>query len=205
MIGKTKYDAMNKAIAMADGEWVLMLNAGDVLAGDYVLERIFQDRQYTAAVLYGHTVVAEACRGKTFFRKVPAKPLTHFGLGMPFCHQSVFSRSWVLREYRFNTEFRLVADYDQFLRLWRDGKEFQQLDIYISVFDNSGVSMRHPLRTIWEYGKVRKKAGFRQSSGWLRNILPQIKAALRNTARKLLPGMFYSSFRGWQKEFPRDI
>ena len=56
------YDAMNKAIALAEGQWVLMLNAGDLLAEDTVLERVFREPCDGADVLYGHMVVAEESR-----------------------------------------------------------------------------------------------------------------------------------------------
>ena len=47
------YDAMNKGIRLARGQWVLMLNAGDVLAHERVLENFFGAQTYSADIVYG--------------------------------------------------------------------------------------------------------------------------------------------------------
>lgn len=199
------YDAMNKAVAMAQGQWVLMLNAGDILAGDTVLARIFREPPEQTDVLYGHMVVTEESRGRMLYRKVPAKPLDFLWIGMPFCHQSAFVRREVLEKYPFNTDYRIVADYDQFLRIHRDGGVFRPVDVYVSVFNNDGVSMKNPLKTLREYDSVRQNLDLGGNSGGIRKLLAQGKAALRNTAKKLLPGLFYSEARGWKTEFPGDL
>lgn len=38
------YDAMNKGVKMASGEWLLMLNAGDIFANEHVLEEVFANQ-----------------------------------------------------------------------------------------------------------------------------------------------------------------
>ena len=199
------YDAMNKAIALAEGQWVLMLNAGDLLAGDTVLERVFREPCDGADVLYGHMVVAEESRGRMLYRKVTAKPLDFLSVGMPFCHQSAFVRRETLEKHPFNTDYRIVADYDQFLRIRRNGGVFRPVDVYVSVFYNDGISMKNPLKTLREYDDVRENLGLDGNSGGVRNLLANGKAALRNTVKKLLPGLFYSEARGWQSQFPKEL
>lgn len=199
------YDAMNKAITLAEGQWILMLNAGDILAGDTVLERVFRKPCDGADVLYGHMVVAEESRGQMLYRKVPAKPLDFLEVGMPFCHQSAFVRREILRAHPFNTAYRIVADYDQFLRIHRDGGVFLPVDVYVSVFYNDGISMKNPLKTLREYDRVREDLGMDGNAGGMGKLLAQGKAALRNTAKKLLPGVFYSEARGWRTRFPEDL
>lgn len=199
------YDAMNKAITLAEGQWILMLNAGDILAGDTVLERVFRESCDGADVLYGHMVVAEESRGRMLYRKVPAKHLDFLEVGMPFCHQSAFVRREILEKHPFNTAYRIVADYDQFLRIHRDGGVFLPVDVYVSVFYNDGISMKNPLKTLREYDRVREDLGMDGNAGGMGKLLAQGKAALRNTAKKLLPGVFYSGARGWSTRFPEDL
>lgn len=195
------YDAMNKGIGLAAGEWTLMLNAGDVFVSAGVLEKLFRDCD-GVDVLYGDAIFREEHRGKVYYRKMPAKDLSYFDVGMPFCHQSVFARSETLRRYPFDTAYRLVADYDQFYRMYRDGVPFRYAGRYVSVFDGSGVSMKNPLATMQEYGRVRKQAGIPGRKKVLLNTFLKTKAALRNLAKQCLPGMFFSKARGWQREFP---
>lgn len=47
------YNAMNKAIGMATGEYVIFMNAGDLFAGDDVLSRVFEKPEQ-ADIIYGH-------------------------------------------------------------------------------------------------------------------------------------------------------
>ena len=50
------YDAMNKGVGMATGEWVIFMNAGDVFAADDVLRRVFCQPLADADVVYGDVV-----------------------------------------------------------------------------------------------------------------------------------------------------
>ena len=72
------YDAMNKGVAMATGEWCIFLNAGDTFAADDVLNRVFQVPR-EADVIYGDVV-------KNGTVKAAEPP--HNSHRMYFCHQS---------------------------------------------------------------------------------------------------------------------
>jgi glycosyltransferase involved in cell wall biosynthesis len=196
------YDAMNKGIRLARGKWVLMLNAGDTLADPLVLEDLFGRGAASGDVLYGDAWFRDFHRGRPVYKPFPAMPLARIDEGLPFCHQSAFVRSRTLRRYPFDTDYRLVADYDQFYRMYRDGVPFRYAGRYVAVFDGSGVSMKNPLATMQEYGRVRKQAGIPCKKKVLLNTFLKTKAALRNLAKGCLPGMFFSKARGWQREFP---
>lgn len=47
------YNSMNKGSAKANGEYLLMLNAGDVLYNNQVLSKIFDNTNYTQDIIYG--------------------------------------------------------------------------------------------------------------------------------------------------------
>ena len=51
------YDAMNKGIRLAQGEWILFLNAGDLLASDDILVKIFVEKQQETDIIYGNSTV----------------------------------------------------------------------------------------------------------------------------------------------------
>lgn len=94
------YDAMNKGLALAQGDGVLFLNAGDTLEGD-VLARV-------SSVPCLIPVVTE----DVFGRRREMKPKSQW-LGMPYCHQGfIFPRSGL----RYDLKFCLAADYDYLLR-----------------------------------------------------------------------------------------
>lgn len=193
------YDAMNKGAMRSDGEWVIMLNAGDVLVNQNVLQNVFGDKTYTEDVVYGNTVLQECCNDVMLYKLVPARSLESLNTGMVFCHQSVFVRGDTLRKYLFDTSFKIVADYDLFVRLLLDGVQFKHIETYISVFDGSGVSMANPIDTLREYTAVREKAGFATDQGWLSRTKQKVKYSMRRVVRTSLPWLFYAKQRGWHQ------
>lgn len=142
MLGKTEgirwisepdkgiYDAMNKGIRMAEGEWVIFMNAGDVFASDDTLSKVFSVER-DADVIYGDVI-----KGDNIKKAEPP----HNGHRMYFCHQSAFVRTSCLKEFPFDIQHRMSADFKQIKQLYLAGKTFMQLDFPIAVFDTSGVS-----------------------------------------------------------------
>lgn len=136
------YDAMNKGINMAIGEWINYINAGDCFYSDTTLEDFFSsDISDETGVCYGNTL-----------------QIYDFGCGisqpkdfknnfvMPFIHQSSFVRKELLRKYRFDLKFKIVADFDFFFRLKRDEIAFQYIPQTVSRYNGQyGLSATNPL------------------------------------------------------------
>ncbi len=124
------YDAMNKAIRMATGEWVIFLNAGDTFVSADILTRIFS-RPRHADVIYGDVV-----KGGRIKRATPP----HNAHRMYFCHQSCLTHISCLREYPFDTAHAMSADLKLYKQLFKARKSFLQLPLAIAHFDTTGVS-----------------------------------------------------------------
>lgn len=124
------YDAMNKGIRLAQGQWVIFMNAGDTFASTDTLQRVFQESQ-EADVIYGDVIKWEHVK--------KAEP-PHNAHRMFFCHQSAFVKTSCLREFPFDTRHRMSADFKQIKQLYLSGKSFRQLDFPVAVFDTQGVS-----------------------------------------------------------------
>lgn len=124
------YDAMNKGVRMAQGTWVIFMNAGDTFASADTLERVFGNPQ-EADVIYGDVIKG----GR--IKKAEGPRNRH---RMFFCHQSAFLRRSCLREFPFDTRHRMSADFKQIKQLYLSGKNFCQLDFPVADFDTQGVS-----------------------------------------------------------------
>ena len=124
------YDAMNKGVRMARGEWVIFMNAGDTFASDDTLQRVFGSPQ-NADVIYGDVIKGE------LVKKAEAPRNAH---RMFYCHQSAFVRTRCLREFPFDIRHRMSADFKQVKQLYLSGKTFLQLDFPVANFDTQGVS-----------------------------------------------------------------
>lgn len=127
------YDAMNKGVKMAQGEWVIFMNAGDTFAGDDTLQRVFGN-PLDADVIYGDVIKGE------LVKKAEAPRNAH---RMFYCHQSAFVRTSCLREFPFDIRHRMSADFKQVKQLYLNGKRFRQLDFPVANFDTQGVSNRN--------------------------------------------------------------
>ena len=127
------YDAMNKGVKMAQGEWVIFMNAGDTFAGDDTLQRVFGN-PLDADVIYGDVIKGE------LVKKAEAPRNAH---RMFYCHQSAFVKTSCLREFPFDIRHRMSADFKQVKQLFLSGKRFRQLDFPVANFDTQGVSNRN--------------------------------------------------------------
>lgn len=134
------YDAMNKALLYATGEWIIFMNAGDLFYDNSVIGRVFGDN----TILNDINVVYGSTKSHMFFGNYIIKPASHHLLPicMPFCHQSIFVRTTVMKKYGFDTTIKLIADRKFLLDIYRNyPNSFFRVDTIISIYDAiSGVS-----------------------------------------------------------------
>lgn len=124
------YDAMNKGVAIATGEWCIFLNAGDTFASDNILNRVFRT-QHEADVIYGAVI-------KNGVVKPAEAP--HNSHRMYFCHQSCLTRMACLRRFPYDTTYPMSADFKLYKLLWKHHCRFFRLPFAIADFDTTGVS-----------------------------------------------------------------
>lgn len=107
------YDAMNKGLSHATGEWVNFMNAGDTFADDKVLTDLFDGKVYgdEIKVIGGNTKNVFADREEIHHAEhaeiIPQR--------LPFSHQASFVRKEVCR---FDTKYRIAADYNLFYNIF---------------------------------------------------------------------------------------
>lgn len=139
IISKDKgiFDAMNIAVENCSGDWVIFMNSGDLFYNDTVLSDVFINKNWDSSdVLYGHTLVRiSENRGYIVNH-------SHFFLeeGMSLCHQSLFVRKELVLKFPFDYHYKIKADYEQMLRLKRNGNIFTGINIIISDRSKEGVS-----------------------------------------------------------------
>jgi glycosyltransferase involved in cell wall biosynthesis len=124
------YDAMNKGVDAARGEWIILLNCGDRLASPDALE-IFRDKRYDVDIIYGDAII-EYPTFQTLYKKTP---LNELWKGMSFCHQATFARAPLMKEYKFNVRYKQSADFDFLNRAYEANKKFLYVDQLICLFD----------------------------------------------------------------------
>lgn len=136
------YDAMNKAAHMASGEYIIYMNSGDVFNDDIVVEQMIPFLAGGYDMVYGN-VIRSKSTGKILEKySGPFKEMRLLLSGKIMCHQSMFTRTTLMKEYSFDTEYSITADYDFVMRLMHDKRRvYYAKDIIVSRVDNiEGIS-----------------------------------------------------------------
>ena len=112
------YDAMNKGLKMAKGEWVNFMNAGDTFSDDHVLSDIFHGEiPNHVHIIGGHVEKIYPDHKEPQWAENPS--ITRYTL--PYCHQATFMR---IGNWQFDTNFKIAADYKvMYDCFWRYGEK----------------------------------------------------------------------------------
>ncbi|PAF45257.1 hypothetical protein BJI48_01150 [Helicobacter sp. 11S02596-1] len=132
------YDAMNKGVKHANGEWCNFMNSGDVFYANTTLEEMmsqYHARNTPGHILYGDTQVIFDPSCSKIMRSG-----THHKYHHRFTHQSSLILTSLLRTYPYDTRFKIAGDTAFFTQAYHLGYHFIQLDLVVCVFDLNGVS-----------------------------------------------------------------
>lgn len=147
------YDAMNKALGIAKGDYVMFLNAGDSLHSDDTLQQIADailENDYPG-VVYGQTDIVDAERHRIGSRHLSAPEnltLDSFKDGMLVCHQAFIA----LRKLtdNFSPFYKYSADYKWCINILQRSHRNTFINDVIVDYLDEGVTSRHRFASLWE-------------------------------------------------------
>jgi len=145
------YDAMNKGLKAANGDYVWFMNSGDVPFDDYILMKVF-DTCKDGDVYYGDTEMVDEY-GKSYGNrtlKVPPDVLNWKKMinGMVVSHQSMIAKRSLCEEY--NTDYRFVSDIDWAIRLLKKSSKVVNTKLTLSKFLIGGYSRKYTMESLKE-------------------------------------------------------
>lgn len=135
------YDAMNKGLKLADGDYVWFLNAGDQVHKSDTVELMVNGMEGMAGVIYGGTMIIDEAQNEIGDRRLsPPEKLTwrSFRLGMVVCHQSILVRRSMAPE--FNLDYRLSADFEWVIRATKGSSQIHNSNLILSRFLEGGLT-----------------------------------------------------------------
>jgi putative colanic acid biosynthesis glycosyltransferase len=129
------YDAMNKGLAAAHGEWVFFLGADDRFPHDAVLNRAQTVlKQSTSGIAVGEIAYED---GRIYALPAKPKPIERNFVH----HQGAFYRRTLFAEHgNFDASLAVMGDYDFNLRLWKKKVTFTALPLRTTVCGAHGLS-----------------------------------------------------------------
>ena len=131
------YNAMNKGIDHAQGDYLLFLNSGDWFYNNTSLQRCFA-HDFNADVMYGDCVFHHVDREVKC--RYPSELTFELLYRSSLAHCCSFIRREALAREHYNENYKIVSDYEFWVKLVFAGGSFCHLDEFVSVFDTTGVS-----------------------------------------------------------------
>lgn len=171
------YDAMNKGLAKAKGDYVIFLNAGDSFHSPDTLQLIANaamDNDYPG-IIYGQTDIVDSERRRIGPRHLTAPEVLgfkSFANGMVVCHQAFVALRKIAEP--FDLRYRFSADYEWCLRCLRKSRRNQYVDAVLIDYLNEGVTTRNHRRSLIERFNI-----MRHYYGTVPTVLRHIKFLFR--------------------------
>lgn len=180
------YDAMNKGLSRANGEYTLFLNAGDSLPAADTLPLIYQElSRHRPDFLYGDAL-EQNLDGRQHYKS--ARTHKKSALGLFTHHQAMIYKTALLNNFRYNLDYKIAADYDLTLRFLKEAKHVRNLSAPLCIFTAGGLSQTAAHQGRAEQFTIRKRL---KTANILQNILIYAAQYLNWYFRKLTPGAYW--------------
>ncbi len=162
------YDAMNKGLTQASGDYIVFMNAGDTFPAADTLELVARrchlnelPTDALPAVLYGNTDIVDA-QGKYLHprRLQPPEKLTwrSFRHGMLVCHQAFYARTDIAKNLQYDTRYRYSADVDWCIRVMKEADRLSlplyNIGMVVANYLEEGATTRHHQESLRERYRV---------------------------------------------------
>ena len=158
------YDAMNKGLRSADGDYVCFLNAGDFLPSPNTASKIAQQVAAAGglpAVLYGDTDIVDG-EGRFLHHRRLAPPENlswrSFRQGMLVCHQAFYARTDFAIATPYNKQYRYSADVDWCIRVMKAAEKenvpLLNLKMVVANYRQEGQTTLHHRESLLERYRV---------------------------------------------------
>ena len=171
---KGLYDAMNKGLRLAKGDYICFLNAGDFLPAADTVRRIAEaittpqhpspNTSQLPAVVYGDTDIVDG-EGRFLHhrRLAPPENLTwkSFRQGMLVCHQAFYARTDFAIATPYDMQYRYSADVDWCIRVMKaaakENVPMLNLHMVVANYTQEGQTTLHHRESLWERYRVMER------------------------------------------------
>lgn len=148
-------DAFNKGFKLSSGEYFIYINSGDILLDpNYIYSSLeMLDANNTLGFSYSDILLRHPTLGKIY---VTPKAFTH--PGMPFCHQTLITRSSIIKgDLPFDLNLKYAMDFDFFCKYLKLNHRGAYFRIPAILMDGSGISSSNPSLVYYENLLILKR------------------------------------------------
>lgn len=146
------YDAMNKGIDLATGEWINFMNAGDCFVSENVIANVAPALQGGHDIVFGNTIMVNGRHMKLSKGQLNPDRFPKIG------HQSSFVKTSLMKENHYNTRYIISADFDFLYKMYKEGKDFFYIDTEVVLYNMDGMSSNHRELLYREHCEIKRIA-----------------------------------------------
>ena len=201
------YDAMNKGIDVSTGDYIYFLGADDCLVNKDIINLIvnYIHDDFDFDVLSGlvWSVYPESKMQQVFSNNIKNTKLDDLKQGNIMApHQGMFVKSSVMKNLKFDSKYKIAADYKFILTLWNDPKyKIKKIEDIVAFYSAEGISNTNIPQRNQEYIEVLKELnlgnrGFERQFEVEKN---NIKEIIKIILRKINLLEFMQSLKGWKR------
>lgn len=151
------YDAMNKGIKAATGDYIIFMNSGDEFYSNGTVAEVFASAE-GADIYYGETEMMDE-DGNNLGRRRHAAPENFtwkdFKYGMSISHQAIYIKRSLVEPY--DPKYQLSADIDWILRAAKKAKKIVNVQAYVARYKIGGMSKHKHKQSLLERFDIMKK------------------------------------------------
>lgn len=133
------YQAMNKGLDMANGDWIAFMNAGDRYFNNHAIEHLVKAGKKSDGIVFGKSLTTFGAHQKLRFSDFGRGDDKWYNTRMPN-HQAILVPKHLYKAYKFDTSYKVFADTDYLRRVFESGTRVFETDEVISVFHLGGKS-----------------------------------------------------------------
>jgi glycosyltransferase involved in cell wall biosynthesis len=151
------YDAMNKGLAAATGDYVIFMNSGDEFYAPDTVEKVFATAE-DADIYYGETeMIDEAGKSLGQRRHKAPRQFTwrHFKYGMSISHQAIYIKRSLTQPY--DMQYQLSADIDWILQAAKKASKIVNVHQYVAKYLVGGMSKQKHRQSLAERFAIMRK------------------------------------------------
>lgn len=173
------YDALNKGIKKATGDWLYFIGADDVLDSPNVIDSIFSNQLLDDFdIIYGDVMIGSRRLAKGVFGEI-------LKLKNTIQHQGTFYNRRVFQDFLYQPIFLCSSDYELNLKLYLQGAKHLKLDKIVARCGNQGISNQGNIKNYLEENWARShylnpiESSFYNSLGILRFLIKSLSINIR--------------------------
>jgi glycosyltransferase involved in cell wall biosynthesis len=144
------YDAMNKGLSLATGDYVLFMNSGDEIYAEDTVKKVFAAAS-DADIYYGETEMFDEnwiSLGKRRHRAPESFTWKSFRYGMSVSHQAIYVRRSLTEP--FDLSYRLSSDIDWIIKAAKKAEKIVNTKIYVAKYLVGGMSKKKHRQSLVE-------------------------------------------------------